>query len=66
MSKNFICLYLAAVQQNKLGAKNIQMYLASFIRQFIRQYHITLYFVVGSTSSGAAFVIAPNLGAKLS
>ncbi len=25
---------------------------------------ILLYFVVGSTSSGSAFVIAPNLGAK--
>jgi hypothetical protein len=26
---------------------------------------ILIYFTVGSTSSGSAFVIAPNLGAKI-
>jgi hypothetical protein len=32
-----------------------------------RYYHIMIliYFTVGSTSSGSAFVIAPNLGAKI-
>jgi hypothetical protein len=39
----------------------------NLIKVFWSIYHIMIlvYFTVGSTSSGSAFVIAPNLGAKI-